>query len=192
MKIGLLYSLLFISICTKTHAQSRFSIGKLFDNLPINSSFKNIVEYIGSSNCYYLKDSSSNSKLYAEIIQSFCLKKECFPSNVDSVILNIYKGIRSSKIRSSRYYKPIHVTSIQMKFYLNNSFLIDSIYSKMWDSIKVSKSKIGLLQLGIDSLTATYIIEQKINNNGIRNSEFEMTKNGTGQNYICLYYRRDN
>jgi hypothetical protein len=123
--------------------------------------------------------------------QSFSLKRECIPTNVDSVSLIIYKGIRGKRIRNSKYSKPIKITDIEMRFYFANSFLIDSIYSKMWDSLKVSKSNVNLLQVGVDSLFATYIEEQKINKNGIKNSELGLIKSGAVQNYLCFRYRRD-
>jgi hypothetical protein len=104
----------------------------------------------------------------------------------------ISKGLRASKIKNSKDYEPISVTRIQIKFYFSNEKYVNSVYSKMWDSLKTNKNHIGLLQVGIDSSTATFIEEQKINHKGLLNSEFKLTKSGIGENYICLSYRKDN
>ena len=78
-----------------------------------------------------------------------------------------------------------------MKFFIHSSQLTDTIYMRMWDSLKNSKTNITLLEVGVDSSTTTYIEEQKRNKKGLKYSALSLIKSGTLPYYICFRYRRD-
>ena len=78
-----------------------------------------------------------------------------------------------------------------MKFYSTNIKLIDSIYSKLWDSLKSTKTNVSIVEVGVDSSSARYIDEQKLNKNGFKHSQFSLIKGGIPPTYLSLGYRRD-
>ena len=191
MKIRLLYSFLLFLPFYNSVGQSKHSIEQILNSIPFNSPFQNIIAYLNSSNCFYvnnLDSTLSDNNLFG---QSYYLKKMCMPEDVDSVSLLVYKGIRGKRIRKTKYSRPINITDLEMKFFTHSSQLTNTIYLRMWDSLKNSKTNIALLEVGVDSSSATYIEEQKFNRKGLKNSALSLIKSGTQPNYIRFRYRRD-
>ena len=191
MTLRLLYSFFLLLPLCKVEAQDGQSIEKIFNRIPVNSSFQNIIEYLNNSNCFYANNLDSTLREYNLIEHSYLLKKECIPLFVDSATLIVYKGIRGKRIRKTKYARPINITDLEMKFYSTNSKLIDSIYSRLWDSLKSNKTNFSLVEVGVDSSTARYIDEQKLNKKGIKHSQFSLIKGGIPSTYLSFGYRRD-